>query len=124
MSDHLFVYGTLLPDRAPYEIADIVKDFKRLGRGTIQGKLYNLGAYPGVVLDTRSKERIEGDIFVLPPSPEALACLDEYEEYRPNDPERSLFTRQRVQVTFQNGSRLLCWIYVYNKNHRGRAAHI
>jgi len=115
MSDRLFVYGTLHPDRAPSEIADIVKNFRRLGSGTIKGRLYQFGEYPGLVLNARPNEKIEGEIFALPSDPAALARLDEYEEYRPDDPERSLFKRQKVTVTSRNGSRLMCWVYVYNR---------
>jgi gamma-glutamylcyclotransferase (GGCT)/AIG2-like uncharacterized protein YtfP len=116
MSDRLFVYGTLHPDRAPSEIADVVKGLKPVGRGTIRGKLYDFGEYPGVVLDEKANERVDGEVFALPRDPDALARLDEYEEYRPHDPERSLFKRLKTTVTLLNGSRESCWVYVYNRN--------
>ena len=45
-ADELFVYGTLRPERAPAEIADVVR---LVGGGTVQGRLLELGGYPGLV---------------------------------------------------------------------------
>ena len=45
MAERLFVYGTLHPDRAPKEIADIVSHFRRVGHGTIRGVRYELADY-------------------------------------------------------------------------------
>ena len=122
MTDTLFVYGTLTPDRAPGEIADAVNTLTPLGPGTIRGRLYDFGDYPGVILDDSSSELVKGQVFGLPPDPDVLARLDEYEEYRPGDPERSLFDRRRTQVTLPNGSRRLCWVYVYNQGITRRPA--
>lgn len=113
LSDRLFVYGTLRPDHAPSEIADAVRNLTPIGPGRIHGKLYQLGEYPGVVLDDRAGT-VEGEVFALPDA-ETLARLDEYEEYHPHDPEKSLFKRLKTTVTLQNGSRESCWVYVYNR---------
>jgi gamma-glutamylcyclotransferase (GGCT)/AIG2-like uncharacterized protein YtfP len=114
LADRLFVYGTLRPDHAPSEIADAVRGLKPIGSGKIHGKLYHLGAYPGVILDDRATETVEGEVFALPDA-ETLARLDEYEEYHPQEPEKSLFKRLKTTVTLQNGSRETCWVYVYNR---------
>lgn len=122
MAEQLFVYGTLHPQRAPAEIADVVKKLRPVGNGTIRGRLFNFGDYPGVILDTASKDRVHGTVFILPEDSDALARLDNYEEYDPNDPARSLFKRRKTKVTFADGSIRQCWIYVYNQPVPQKAA--
>jgi gamma-glutamylcyclotransferase (GGCT)/AIG2-like uncharacterized protein YtfP len=111
---YLFVYGTLQPGRAPAEIAPIVRRLTAVGDGFVRGRLYDLGEYPGVVLD-ETGEKIPGKILRLPDAPEVLKRLDEYEEFDVAQPEGSLFVRKEWPVTRGNGNRkLVCWIYVYN----------
>jgi gamma-glutamylcyclotransferase (GGCT)/AIG2-like uncharacterized protein YtfP len=114
LPDRLFVYGTLRPGHAPGEIADAVRTLEPVGPGTICGRLYNLGAYPGVVLDDDAGEEVRGEVFLVP-HPETLVRLDAYEDDRPHDPENSLFRRVTTTVTLGNGARVLCWVYVYNQ---------
>jgi gamma-glutamylcyclotransferase (GGCT)/AIG2-like uncharacterized protein YtfP len=115
VADGLFVYGTLNPDRAPEEIASVVKKLRPLGRGTIRGKLYDLGDYPAVVVDGDRGDKVPGSVFALPDDPETLASLDEYEEFTPSDPQNSLFVRSKRIVTFADGRRRRCWVYLYNR---------
>jgi gamma-glutamylcyclotransferase (GGCT)/AIG2-like uncharacterized protein YtfP len=113
---YLFVYGTLLPGKAPAEIAPTVHRLKAVGDGFVRGRLYDLGEYPGVVLDETGK-KIPGKIFRLPAEPEVLKRLDEYEEFDGAQPEASLFVRKKWLVTKKNGNRkLTCWVYVYNQH--------
>ena len=114
MTERLFVYGTLHPDRAPEEIASLVGRFKRVARGTVRGHLYDLSDYPAVVLDPKGPI-VTGEVLLIPSEPGAMARLDAYEEYTPNAPAKSLFLRRKARVTLEDGSHAQCWIYVYNK---------
>ena len=113
MPELLFIYGTLHPDRAPAEIADAARRLKPLGPATIRGRLYDLGAYPGVVLDDSATRKIPGELFTVP-DVETLARLDAYEDFRPGDPANSLFLRVQTTATLPDGSQRVCWVYVYN----------
>ena len=115
MTERLFVYGTLRPGRAPSEIADAVNTLVPLGPAAVRGRLYNLGSYPGLVLDEQADE-VHGEILAVPDAA-TLARLDAYEDYRPNgpDPDASLFLRVRTAVTLPTGASELCWVYVYNR---------
>ena len=115
MSDRLFVYGTLRPGHAPEEISDVVAKLKPLGPGTIRGRLYDFGDYPGIILDGQATAKVTGEVFDLPQDPSIIARLDEYEEYHPKNPAKSLFKRLRTTVTLTDGSRKRCWVYVYNQ---------
>jgi len=118
MAERLFVYGTLHPQHAPNEIADVVRRFKRLGEGTVHGRLYDLGDFPAMVLD-QTAGKVNGEVFIIPTDSNALARLDAYEEYHPSDPKQSLFLRQKTTVDLADGTKPECWVYVYNKSLLG-----
>lgn len=92
----VYCYGTLRPG----------------GPDTVQipGDLYEMGWYPGADLKgadhprTFTAERVE-----IPAA--NLELLDNYEGYRPERPESSLFLR----VPYLDG-----WLYTYNKSFEGR----
>ena len=113
---YLFLYGTLLPGHAPAEIAPAVAKLRRLGAGTTRGLLYDLGEYPGAVLDDSAGGHIHGTIFELPRAKEVLSALDTYEDFDPNEPQSSLFVRILQPITLPNGELLECWMYVYNRD--------
>src|SRR3954469_16246371 len=109
MKRYLFSYGTLLPNRAPAEIAPVVRRLRRVGRGRVHGRLYDLGEYPGAVL-SKSGPVITGQIFELPDDPEVIKKLDEYEGFNPSGHQGNLFVRKRRLVNIDNGKRVWCWI--------------
>ena len=109
----LFLYGTHRPDRAPAEIAPVARRLIPVGPATIRARLYDLGAYPGVILDDDALTPVPGQIFRVPDAA-TLAALDRYEDYRPADPAASLFLRTKAVVTLDDGSCQTCWVYVYN----------
>src|ERR1044071_5082105 len=92
--EYLFVYGTLRRGGgAPLskllsERADLV------GLGTFQGKLYDLGQYPGVIPSSNPADAVIGEIYVLHPDHSLLPILDAYEDYQPDQPKQSLYLRQ------------------------------
>jgi gamma-glutamylcyclotransferase (GGCT)/AIG2-like uncharacterized protein YtfP len=111
---YLFVYGTLLPEYAPEEFAPVMSSLRTVGKGTVRGTLYNLGRYPGAVLDAASSRRIYGTVFSLPGGEGLLHRLDEYEEFDPGTPATSQFIRCLCPVQFADGHVLECWVYEYN----------
>jgi gamma-glutamylcyclotransferase (GGCT)/AIG2-like uncharacterized protein YtfP len=114
-ANYLFVYGTLLPGKAPREIAPVVQKLRPLGDGFVRGRLYDLGQYPGAI-PAKTGQLITGKIFEIPEEPDLLKRLDEYEEFDAEKPEGSLFLRKKLPVTRTAGNqRLLCWIYVYKR---------
>ncbi|HEX9003779.1 MAG TPA: gamma-glutamylcyclotransferase family protein, partial [Blastocatellia bacterium] len=65
MSEYLFVYGTLQPAAAPPELKEIMDRWRKVGSGTVLGQLFDLGEYPGAVLDANSTSRVIGDVYEL-----------------------------------------------------------
>ena len=116
----LFVYGTLHPELAPPEIADVARTLKFVSPGTVRGRLHDLGEYPGLVLDdSPCAPLVAGDIFAVPDG-KTLAALDAYEGFPPGSPGASEFERTHIAVTLTDGSEGTCWVYVYNTGVEAR----
>jgi len=115
MSQKLFVYGTLHPDRAPEEIAHVVRRFKALGSGTIRARLHRFRDFPAIKIDQKNGSRITGEVFQVP-NGVALKQLDDYEEYYPAALDKSLFQRKQVKVRLEDGTSTECWVYEYKGN--------
>lgn len=109
----LFVYGTLMKGlRQDWQ----VKVGARLaGHGSIAGRLYDLGDYPGAVWSMDGRGQVLGELYELHNPDIAIAILDEYEEFFPAQPEKSLFVRKVVPVTMENGTQKEAWVYFYNR---------
>lgn len=114
MSQHLFIYGTLRPGLAPDEVACAVSTLRAVGEGFVRGTLYDLGEYPGVVLNSSSSNRIYGTVFELPSDARVLNALDVYEGFNPEAVAKSLFVRVEQVVELADGRAVACWVYVYN----------
>ncbi len=83
-----------------------------VGRGSITAALYDLGIYPAAVPSTEG--RVFGEVYDVADPQTVLAALDEIEGHRPDDPDRSLYTRAEVDVALADGSRARAWVYFYN----------
>jgi gamma-glutamylcyclotransferase (GGCT)/AIG2-like uncharacterized protein YtfP len=118
MPDILFIYGTVHPDRAPAEIAPAARRLQSLGPATIHARIYNLGEYPGAILDSAAPP-ISGELFTVPDAA-TLAAFDAYEDFRPHDPTNSLYLRVETIATLPDRSRITCWVYAYNGEVSGR----
>ena len=114
MGDHVFFYGTLMSpfNRPGRQRISPKLNFK--GRGSIQAALFDLGIYPAAIpADDNSK--VWGELYEMTDAPGVLAALDEIEGYRPNEPERSLYTRVLTDMTLEEGGVVVAaWTYFYN----------
>jgi gamma-glutamylcyclotransferase (GGCT)/AIG2-like uncharacterized protein YtfP len=87
-----------------------------VGRGTIRANLYDFGEYPGArVVGAESGRRVSGELYRLRDPELALKTLDEYEEFSPLKPNKSLFIRKLVSVTLEDGRKKRAWAYLYNR---------
>ena len=116
MSERLFVYGTLRRGLAPSALADLVAGFDWEGEASVRGRLYDLGAYPGVVLEPAGEELVHGEIASVDADPPLWELLDGYEGVDPADPHAGLFRRVRCQAHLAGGERRCVWIYEYARD--------
>jgi gamma-glutamylcyclotransferase (GGCT)/AIG2-like uncharacterized protein YtfP len=80
---------------------DIVSELEHIGRGRIEGKMVDLGEYPGAIAGTGE---ITGDLYRLDDPEKMLAALDEYEG--------SEFVRRIAKVRMEDRV-VEAWTYWY-----------
>ena len=120
--DRVFFYGTLMsPFNRPGR-QRISPKLNFTGRGSIKAALFDLGIYPAAV-PTDDHSVVWGEVYETEDTASVLAALDEIEGYRPNEPDRSLYTRILIDVTFEDGRAVTAWAYFYNAP-LGRAQRI
>src|SRR5215510_9486693 len=110
MIKYLFVYGTLRPAIGRAESRCLIEMMKLVGRGSVTGRLYDLGEYPGAVLDEAGGTKIIGDLLELPDNPQFIKTLDDYEGYFEDDTRASLFLRSRCLANLDDGREFESWI--------------
>lgn len=110
---YIFVYGQLRRGMNHPMQNLLVRHATYLGTGYFQGKLYDLGRYPGAVQSKSPKDRVVGDIYRLIESEQVMARLDEHEGRR--------FKRQEVVVRIDHEDQIKCWAYLYTRPTFGRA---
>jgi gamma-glutamylcyclotransferase (GGCT)/AIG2-like uncharacterized protein YtfP len=108
----VFFYGTLMAGFDRRRRAGIDDKLKYMGRGAIQGALFDLGLYPALV--AASDGRVWGEVYDMTDAPTVLAALDDIEGYRHDDPDRSLYMRAQTDVTLPDGTHANAWVYFYN----------
>ena len=116
MKQYLFVYGTLLPNQAPHGVGEIMGELSPVAEGSMPGRVYDLGAFPGAVFDDAARAHVRGRVFEAPMDDAQWRQLDAYEEYLPEHPASSLFVREKRPITLADGSELPCWVYLYNRD--------
>ena len=98
---HVFVYGTLR--RGEQRDINLLHPAPRwVGSGSIRGALYDLGTYPGVVLDAGAVKgtggAVRGEVYAITPALELV--LDEIEEVWPQ--QTGEYTKREVAVPLDN----------------------
>jgi gamma-glutamylcyclotransferase (GGCT)/AIG2-like uncharacterized protein YtfP len=121
VADLVFFYGTLMAGFDRRRRAGIDDKLKLVGRGAIRGALFDLGIYPAAVPAPESI--VWGEVYEMTEPETVLAALDDIEGYRADDPDRSLYLRQRADVRLPDGGESLAWVYFYNAP-LGRAPRI
>jgi gamma-glutamylcyclotransferase (GGCT)/AIG2-like uncharacterized protein YtfP len=112
VADYGFFYGTLMAGFDRRRRAGIDNKMMYRGRGHITGALFDLGIYPAAV--PSSDGHVWGEVYEFSEVETVLAALDDIEGYTHSDPDRSLYTRNRVQVTLEDGDPVDAWVYFYN----------
>lgn len=107
----LFIYGTLLNHNN--EFAVYLKEHSHFfANGKVRGKLYDIGEYPGAILDN-GDEYIYGVILQIEDPEVVFLEIDDYEGYGDEQPEPNEFIRVSVDVETAREI-VTCYLYVYN----------
>jgi len=114
---NLFVYGTLRDDPANEMFLVLDRNAKVLGEATVAGRLYDLGAYPGLVLSSDGPDRVKGELYRLNDATAAntLLVLDDYEGMGPTDPLPHEYRRALVTAYLTDGRSMTAWAYILDR---------
>ena len=86
-----------------------------ISEGNISGKLYDLGAYPGLVYDLESTEQVYGHVFQLESPNKVFTILDKYEGIDPLLPDQNEYRRALCPIQTVSQT-LSCWTYLYQQS--------
>ena len=111
---HIFVYGTLRSGSGHPMARRLTSQARLLGKGSVPGRLYEMGWYPAALFDRDEKRLIVGDVFALAPDSRLLVELDEYEAGDPN------YARTPLQVSLADGGTVAAWAYGIAKAPKAR----
>jgi gamma-glutamylcyclotransferase (GGCT)/AIG2-like uncharacterized protein YtfP len=107
----LFVYGTLRPFVDEPMARWLNRTARYVGQATTAGRLYDLGAYPGMCSARSRRERVFGDVYLVT-WPRVLRLLDRYEAGNARSKPR--FVRERCIVQLARArARRVAWTYRY-----------
>jgi gamma-glutamylcyclotransferase (GGCT)/AIG2-like uncharacterized protein YtfP len=112
-SPYLFVYGTLRPAGGGPLAQFLAGGARLLGTARVPGRLYDLGAYPGLVQPRDSREWVTGEVYEMLQPAQTLAVLDPYEGCGPADLPPNFFERRLAPATLPSGEIRTCWVYFY-----------
>jgi len=113
----VFFYGTLWTGECTRRARAVMADgLEPVGPASLRGRLYDLGAYPGLLRSPRAADRVRGYLYRLLDTGRSLRWLDWYEDYLRGAPARSVFLRRRAVARRQvDGRTVPCWVYFYNR---------
>lgn len=121
MTPHLFVYGSLM-SAARHPMGEQLRSEARLvGAATIQGRLYRVSWYPGVIESADAEQRVHGEVYTLGDPDRTLAWLDAYEGIVPGKRDGSEYERLDRPARLATGEEIAAWVYLYRKDVAGFA---
>ena len=121
MTDLVFFYGTLMSGFHRPGRTRLDRVLTPVGRGWINAALFDLGIYPAAI--PASDTRVWGEIHRMLDVESVLSTLDEIEGFSIAEPDKSLYIREAIPVTFEDGQIRSAWVYFYNAP-LGRAERI
>ncbi|MDH5612448.1 MAG: gamma-glutamylcyclotransferase [Gammaproteobacteria bacterium] len=113
-TEFIFVYGTLCGSTASRMRETLMPHCDYVSNGYMQGKLYDVGQYPGAVESQYSADRVYGELYKIVDCDSVLTGLDEYEECTDHFPEPHEYIRQQLPIILAGGDSVIAWIYIFN----------
>lgn len=104
---HVAVYGSLRKGGGIGDEPDLSEHLRPAGAAIVEGRLVDLGQYPGLV---PGSGRVRAELYEII-DPGVLRVLDRHERYDSNDPRGSLYLRRAVRLI---EPRIDAWVYIYN----------
>jgi gamma-glutamylcyclotransferase (GGCT)/AIG2-like uncharacterized protein YtfP len=112
--EYVFVYGSLKSGKPLYFIEELMALRQEVLPARLHNAvLYDLGPFPGMVIKP-SRGFVVGEVHCFRPMSEAMAVLDEVEEYYGEGNPHNLYRRVKHEAELLNGEGFIgCWVYEY-----------
>lgn len=117
--EYLFVYGTLRKGVAAPMYSMLARHCEFFADGFINGRLYEVNGYPGLVLSGSGDDIVRGELYRILNPETVLPVLDDYEECSEAYPEPREYCRRQLRVASDEGSEISAWVYVFNHDVSG-----
>lgn len=110
-SSYLALYGSLMSPFTTQQELGLSGQLTLLGECQLAAKLYDLGDYPGLTLSNNKTDIVYAELYSFS-NQTVLTILDEFEDYKPNDDQTSLYKRILIDLL---EPQVTAWVYVYNQ---------
>ena len=114
ISPNLFVYGTLMSAAGHAMGARLAREARLLGPASIQGRLYRIAWYPGVIDSPNAEERVHGELYALSDPLRSFAWLDAYEGLVTGRADNE-YARLERPVRPLAAADMVAWVYLYQR---------
>jgi gamma-glutamylcyclotransferase (GGCT)/AIG2-like uncharacterized protein YtfP len=113
-SGRVFVYGSLKRGKQLYFIEELTALRQEVLPARLHNAvLYDLGPYPGMLIKPGGGF-VLGEVHRFRPMSEAMAILDDVEEYYGEGDPNNLYRRVELEAELLNGNGFIaCWAYEY-----------
>src|SRR5574339_636591 len=109
----LFVYGTLRRGFNHPMARLLALHARYVGAGWLNGRLYHLGRYPGVIFSHRPDDWVRGDLYEMNAPPRLLSRLDRYEGVDTDRKRLAEYQRLIAEIRRGDGATQQAWVYCY-----------
>jgi gamma-glutamylcyclotransferase (GGCT)/AIG2-like uncharacterized protein YtfP len=114
-NDYLFVYGTLRRDINTEMHRFLARYGDFVGDATIQGRLYMVDYYPGLVPSGNPQDVVYGEVYKLSCPDNVLSRLDDYEACGPKFSKPTKYVRRKQDVKLKTGEVMSAWVYIFER---------
>lgn len=115
VSEYVFVYGSLRQAAQHPMHSELLRYTQYVAPACMHGYLYVVADYPGAVASSAPHAKVYGEVYQVLQPDLLFATLDAYEECTAAFAQPHEYCRQQLAVTLAAGTRLMAWVYVYNR---------
>ncbi|MGQ8364370.1 gamma-glutamylcyclotransferase family protein [Glaciecola sp. 1036] len=115
-NEYLFVYGTLLKSIDSPQHRKLIQNAEFSSFATLQGLMFNLGDYPGVIESDTEGDQVIGELYRIKNREVLFSFLDDYEECSEHHVKPHEYVRKLCRVLTSKSIVLTAWVYIYNRD--------
>ncbi len=112
-SNYLFVYGTLRKDTKSAMHKQLAEHCQFYQRGTLQGRLFDVDQYPGVIQTDTNGYPVHGEVYRVLSPQHLFSLLDDYEGCTEQYPQPHEYVRSVIPITLEDNTTEHAWTYLY-----------